>query len=248
MVVLEAEGGIVILHHADVVSELLRHLVEGAVDVRVVHRQHPDAQQPGQSPGELVAVDGAVLGDTQGQVTVGTLLVAVHEVVHRAVHRLQVVGSVIHLHRRVHRVCVVRQVPAGLEQLLLAQHRRGDSHVAVGLLGLDRVALYLRLESLTVRQPDRESLTNQLVNHVELHLLSDLLVVTLGGLLELADPVLQCLLAGVAHAVYPDQRLALAVRPPVGLAGAGQPEPAQVGGAGHVRAAAQVDEVTLPIR
>ncbi len=49
VVVLESEGGVVVLHHADVVSELLSDLVEGAVDVRVVHRQHPDPEQPCQS-------------------------------------------------------------------------------------------------------------------------------------------------------------------------------------------------------
>ena len=236
-VVVEAEGGVVVLCHANVGCYFGGDLLERAVDVRVIHREHAHAQQPAERSRELVAVDGAVFGDAQWQLAVAALAMAEDQVVHGAVHRLQVVGAVVHLHRRIHRVGVVRQVAARLEELLFAEDRCRDADVAVRLLGLDRIALDFALEHLAVWEPDRQPLAEQLVNHVELHLAADFAVVALRRFLELALAGPEAILRRVAEAVDAHQRLAFAVGAPVGLAGAGELEPAQVRRAGNVRAA-----------
>ena len=97
--------------------QLVLHLLPGAVDVRVVHGQPAHPGQPVHHAGLLVPVHGAELEQPQRQLTVGPAARPEDQVVHRAVHGLEVVLAALELHRREHRVRVVRQVPRGLEQL-----------------------------------------------------------------------------------------------------------------------------------
>ena len=75
----------------DHVGELLLELLLRAVDVRVVHLHRAHAHQAEQLAAFLVAVAGAVLGQAQRQVAVAARLAGEDLVVHRAVHRLDVV-------------------------------------------------------------------------------------------------------------------------------------------------------------
>ena len=61
------------------------------VAVRVVLRHAADAGEPVHDAGLLVAVDGAELEQPQRQLAVGPPARPVDQVVHRAVHRLEVV-------------------------------------------------------------------------------------------------------------------------------------------------------------
>ena len=116
-------------HEVQQMLDLLRRLLGGAVGVGVVLGHAADPGQAVDDAGLLVAVDGAELEQPHRQLAVGPAAGPVDQVVHRAVHGLEVVRAALHLHRREHGVGVVRQVPAGLEQPLLrrcAASRRSE--------------------------------------------------------------------------------------------------------------------------
>ena len=75
-----------------------------------------DAQQPVQRAQALVAVDRAQLRQPHRQVAIRAHLRLVDQDVERAVHRLHVVVAGVRLHRRIHVVRVLREVPGGLPQ------------------------------------------------------------------------------------------------------------------------------------
>ena len=103
-------------HEVEQRRDLVLELLLGAEDVAVVLREAADAHQPVQRAGPLVAVHRAELEQPQRQLAVAALPAAEDEAVHRAVHRLQVVRAVVHLHRRVHAVLVPVEVARCLEQ------------------------------------------------------------------------------------------------------------------------------------
>ena len=73
--------------------ELLGELLGRAVNVRVVHVHAADAHDTEELSGLLVAVAGAVFGESQRQVTVAARFRRKDAVVMRAVHRLQIIPS-----------------------------------------------------------------------------------------------------------------------------------------------------------
>ena len=105
------------------VLDLGGSLLRGDVGVRVVlgHRAH--AGEAVDDAGLLVAVDRAELEEPQRQLAVGPPARPEDQVVHRAVHRLEVVvlprlddlalgvDGLVHVHGRVHPVGVPLQVP-----------------------------------------------------------------------------------------------------------------------------------------
>ena len=123
-------------------ADLALHLLVGAVDVRVVLGEAAGAGEAVDHPGLLVAVDGAELEQPQRQLPVRPAARPEDQVVHRAVHRLEVVvlpglaqlpvGAVlgVELHGRVHALGVPGQVAGGLEQLGLGDVRGVDELVA----------------------------------------------------------------------------------------------------------------------
>ncbi len=104
-------------------GQLGLQLVGHDEDVGVVLGEAPDPGEPVQHAGALEAVDGAELEQTQRQLPVRAGAGAVDQHVHRAVHRLGVVGGALHLHRGVHAVLVPAEVPGLGEQGLLRQVR-----------------------------------------------------------------------------------------------------------------------------
>lgn len=115
--------------------ELVRHLVAGAVDVRVVLGEAAGPGQAVHHAGLLVPVHGAELEEAQRQFAVGAAARVEDQVVHRAVHRLEVVvHALVELHGRVHTVRVPVQVAALLEELPLGGVRGVDELVALLLV------------------------------------------------------------------------------------------------------------------
>ena len=93
----------------------------------------------------LVAVHGAHLRPADGQVTVGEVPILVHGDVERAVHGLELVDLVLHLHGLVHVLAVEISVPARLPQVQFADVRRVQQVVPARQVGvlpevLDHVA------------------------------------------------------------------------------------------------------------
>ncbi len=220
--------------------QLALHLLPGAVDVRVVHGQPAHPGQPVHHPGLLVAVDGAELEQPQRQLPVGPAARPEDQVVHRAVHRLEVVLAALKLHRREHRVRVVRQVPRGLEQVALGDVRGVDERVARLLVPLARVVLELPADDAALGVEDRQPGADLLGEGEQVELRAELAVVAALGLLE-------HLQVGVLRgarlprgAVDPLQLRVLLAAAPVRAGVAHQLERRDVPGGRHVRAAAQV--------
>ena len=141
----------------DLGADLLRGLLRRAVGVRVVLREAAHAGQAVDDTALLVAVIVAQLVEAQGQLAVGAATRTEDQVVHRAVHGLEVVllaclGDVAILvalfvdeHGREHRVRVVGQVTRRVEETALGDLGRvheveAGRLVTVGHVGLDLVA------------------------------------------------------------------------------------------------------------
>ena len=221
------------------VSSLL-HLLLGAVDVRVVHGQAAHPGQPVHHAGLLVPVDGAELEQPQRQLPVRPAAGPVDQVVHRAVHRLEVVLAALELHRREHRVRVVRQVARGLEQVRLGDVRGVDERVARRLMPQPRVVLHLAADDPALGVEDRQAGADLLGEGEQVELRPELAVVAPLGLLE----QLQVVVLGGAGlpggAVDPLQLRVLLAPAPVRAGVPHQLERGDLPGGRHVRAPAEV--------
>ena len=118
-----------ILIEADDGHELLLELLFSAVDVSIVHLHRAHAQQAKKLAALLIAVAGAILGQAQRQLTIAAWFGSEDLVMERAVHGFDVVLHPFQLHRRVHAVFVVGQMPAVQEQVLFGQVRAPHPHV-----------------------------------------------------------------------------------------------------------------------
>ena len=222
------------------VLDLLRRLLRGDVGVRVVlgHPAHPG--QPVHHAGLLVAVDRAELEEPQRQLAVGTPARPEDQVVHRAVHRLEVVVAALHLHRREHPVGVVRQVARGLEQPLLGDVRRADVLEALLDVALADVVLHHPLDHPALGVEDRQAGPDLVGKAEQVELATQLAVVAPLGLLDAVEVLLEGLLGLPGGAVDALELLVLLVAPPVRRGGPGQLERRDALGRGQVRTAAQV--------
>ncbi len=222
------------------VVQLVRHLLLGAVDVRVVLGEAAGAGEPVDDAGLLVPVDGAELEQPQRQFPVGPAAGAEDEVVHRAVHRLEAVVLLVELQRREHAVRVVRQMPGDLEEPLLGDVRRVDEVVAGLLVPPARVVLHHLADDAALGVEDGEPGAELLGDGEEVQFGAELAVVALLGLGEELQVLLELVLGGPRGAVDPLELRVLLAAAPVGGRGPHQLEGGDLPGGGQVRAPAQV--------
>mmetsp|Transcript_14379 Transcript_14379/g.38822 ORF Transcript_14379/g.38822 Transcript_14379/m.38822 type:complete len:426 (+) Transcript_14379:336-1613(+) len=111
-------------------QDLIRKLLGEAEDVRVVLREAAHAEEPVKSPRALVAVHGAQLRPPEGQLAVGSQAVFVHEDVERAVHGLDLVLLLLHVHLIEHAVLVEVKVARCLPQVHVGHVGRVEELVA----------------------------------------------------------------------------------------------------------------------
>ena len=221
--------------------------------MRVVLREAAHAGQAVDDAALLVAVVVAQLVEAQGQLTVGAAARAEDQVVHRAVHGLEVVllaclGDVAVLvalfideHGREHRVRVVGQVTRRVEESALGD--LGGVHeveagqlVAVGHVGLDLVA-----QDATLGMEDNEAGADLLGEGVQVQLGAEATVVAALGLLDALLVGDEVFLGGPGGAVDALELIVGLVALPVGGRRLGQREAvADELGGGQVGAAAQV--------
>src|SRR6185503_17260376 len=119
-------------------SDLLLRLFPRAEDVGVVLREAADAQHPVERAAALVAVHGAELADTHGQLAVRVDLRLEHLDVSRAVHRLdpEVLRTLVERERSVHVLAVLLEMPGALVDLLVRDVWRVDERVAALVVDL----------------------------------------------------------------------------------------------------------------
>ena len=229
--------------------------------MRIILRQAAHAGQAVHHAGLLVAVDRAELEQAQRQLAVGALTGTEDQVVHRAVHRLQVVVEallddvavlvlfLVDAHRRVHAVLVPLQMAGDLIEMALGDVRGLHEAVVVLAVHLARVVLHGVDDRRALGMEHGQTRAQLLREGEQVHLLAQLAVVALGGLLHALHVGLQVVLAGPCGAVDALQHRVLLGAAPVGGGHALQLEGLDEAGVRQVRAAAQVlpDGVALAV-
>ena len=208
--------------------------------MRVVHGQPPHPGQAVDDARALVAVDGAELEEPQRQLTVRAPTRAEDQVVHGAVHGLEVVLAVLQLHRREHCVRVVRQVPGGLEQPTLGDVRGADVVEALLDVPAADVVLHLPLDHPASGVEHRQAGADLVGEAEQVQLGAEAPMVAALGLGQQLLVRVQRLLGLPGGAVDALQAGLGLVAPPVGRRATGDCERGDVFGGRHVRAAAQV--------
>ena len=147
-----------------------------------------------QDAAAFVAVDGAELGPTQRQLAVRPAAVLIDEDVAGAVHRLDPERLLLDLHRAVHHVAVVLEVPRDGEQRFARDVRRVHGLVAGARVELPPEALDLAPHDAEVRVPEHEAAAGFCVRAEEVELRPEPSVVALFDLFEPREVLVERLL------------------------------------------------------
>ena len=174
-------------HELQQVTHLVRCLLLRHIRVGVVLANHAHAGQALQHAGLLVTVHGAELEETQRQLTVRAATRTVNLVVHRAVHGLQTVMTVIQLHGREHAVRIVRKVTGSVEQVFLRNVRGADVLETLLNVAGTHVVFHLALNHAALRVNHRQAGTNVLREGEQIQLTAQATVV---AALRLSDALL----------------------------------------------------------
>ena len=172
-------------------------------------------------PRALEAVDGAQLGEAEGQLPVAAEARTVDRDVKRAVHRLQLVLHVLDLDRRVHRVLVVLGVPAGLPEVELRDVGAVDEVVPPREVLVAPEVLDLLPDEPALGVPEHEPRPGVLRDREQVQLAPQLPVVAALRFLEPMEVLLQLLLREERVPVDALHRGVALAALPVGGGGAG---------------------------
>ena len=242
----EAEGAVDLAGHGDEALELAVELLGRAVDVRVVLRHRAHADQTGERARGLEAVQAAEVRVADGKVAVGMLARREEVAVAGAVHRLDAVFLVLDRHEE-HVVAEGVVVAGRLPELRLVDEGRDHLGVAVARVEPadvpDERVVDDRPLGVEEGRARRDRVKREEVEH-----LAEPPVVALLRLLQALQVRLEVLLAGPRRPVDALELLVARVTPPVRPRDGGQPEGGDAPGRGHVRAAAEVDELALVVQ
>ena len=120
----------------------------------VVLGESADPQQTVKSAGPLVSVDGPEFEQSHGKLSIAAGTTSEYEAMHRTVHRLRVVGAVVHLHRWVHAIGVEVEMPRCLEEVRIGQMRRENELVPTRLVPGPAVVLHQLANDGALGMPD----------------------------------------------------------------------------------------------
>ena len=241
---LDAEQLEILVIQVNHAHEFLLELVFGAVDVGIVHLHRADAHQAEKLARFLVAVARAILGQADGQVAVGARLGAEDFVVHRAIHRLDVVAHALDLHGRVHGLGVVGQVAGVHEQVFFGEVRGADAEIACLFLHLLCQPFQFLDDDAAARQPERQAGADLVIVDEDFQFLAEFTVVASFGFFEHRQVLFEFLGRLPGRSVEARQHLVLLVAAPVGPSDGHQLDGSRVDLPRrlHVRAATQVRE------
>ena len=220
-----------------------RHLVERAVEVRVVLRERADACQALRDTRPLVAVEAPEIRESDREIAVAVGLRGVEKAVARAVHGLHAELALVDL-REVHVLFVVLVVPGDLEELGVEDLRRDDLLVAVLHVQVAHVAEEEVVDRRTLRQEERRG-GREGMEDEKPELLAELAVIAGLRRFEALEVLVEILLRQEHGAVNALQHRIPLVAFPVGAGRMRKLEDAEPPRGRDVRAAAKVDEVLL---
>ena len=227
------------------ISDFALDLLRSAEQVSVVLAEVTAALDALQGAGGLIAEVVCDLADAHGQVAVGVGTVCIDHHVMGAVHRAQDVALALHLHGGEHILAIVVPMAGSLVQIHGADAGSHDVQVAAGALLLLDIVLQLLPDRVACGQEHGQTAANQVVGHEQAHLLADLAVIALAGLLLLLLPCVQLLLIAESHAVDTGQHLVFLVVLPVCAGLLGDFEGLQCLGVGQVGSDAHIHVLAL---
>src|SRR5581483_11152935 len=245
----EADDLAHVLREANDVAEFVAQLFRRDEDVGIVLRKSTDAAHAIEFPGLLVAIDGAELRQADGKIAIRMRLGIVDRKMVRAVHRLEEIflGMAFFLPRDRWELAllVIGIVPARAVELKVP-NVRGD-HLVVAVLPQDffEESLERLAHRRAVRQPEHEPEADFGRNMEEFEFFPDLAMVPLFGFFALRDELVELFLRREADAVDAGEHRAFFVAAPVRAGDGEQFREFYFAGRGHVRAAAEIDEVPL---
>src|SRR5206468_280930 len=205
-----------------------------------------DAEEAGQSPRALVAVEPPHVGVAQRQIPVGAQRVAVDDGRLRAVHRLEAEDLLLDLDLE-HVLRVVLPMARLLPESLVDEDRRRDLLVAAHVQRLAHEPLELPDDEPTVGEPERDA-RRDVVEEEEVQLAPELPVVALLRLLQPPEMHVEVLPAEPGGAVDPLEHGVLLVAAPVGAGGREELERPDLSCRPDMRPPAEVHEVALAVQ
>eukprot|EP01136_Pigoraptor_vietnamica_P037807 Opistho-1_new@106270 len=242
---LEAEDTVDGLEEIKGAIDFRLDLVLRTENVRVVLLEAPHAREARERTRQLVAMEDAKVGHAEGQLLVRPHAVVEHQAVAGAVHRLERKRLLLDL-KFEHVLRIMLPVARRLPQLRVVHVRRDDLlEAALHILAPNQCNEFV-VNAGPVRQEEAAA-GAQLVEKVQLLLLANLAVVSLGRLLLQLLPLGELLGVRERNAVHALQRLGLSVAFPVrsrALCDHERLDPARVA---HMGPAAKVDERTAAI-
>ena len=150
-------------------SYFVCHLVFRAKNVTVVLSESTNAQQSVQRSGPFVPIYSAKLEKAKWKFAIAALAVTVDETVHRAIHRLRVIGAVVHLHRWIHAVFIKMQVSRSFEQFGVRNMRRKHELVTTRLVAMAAVVLHQLADDRALWVPNCQPAAQFLRKRKQIH-------------------------------------------------------------------------------
>lgn len=179
---LESENTVDVLQEVEGGIHLSSELVETAEQVSIVLLETTDTGQTAEGSRGFVTVKDTEIGETEGELTVRTLTNTEHQAVSRAVHGLESKGILLNGERK-HVLLVVLPMSRSVPQLDVVHVGRHNLSVsALVVLALDEVHKGV-VDTGSVREEEART-GGEIVEEEQLLLLSNLAMVTLGGLLQ----------------------------------------------------------------
>ena len=242
---LEAEGAVHLVDHPQDRPDFAFDLFRRAEDVGVVLRERPDARQAGQHARTLEAVQAGEVGIAQRQIAVRVFPGRIHVRVAGAIHRLDAEVAAFHL-GEIDVFLVVLVMAGTLPDVDVENLRRDDLLIAVALVQIPDIGDEQVVHHGALGVEERAARRHR-VEAEQVEFLAQPAVVAAFGFFDEGQVPAQFLGGGERRTVHPLQHLVVFVAAPVRAGHAGQLERRNPPGRRHVRAAAQVDELALPV-
>src|SRR6266853_71520 len=242
----EAEVCVGLLQQHRKHRDLRLDLLLGAEDVAVVLSEGADAHDAVQGTRGLVARAHAEFAVAQRQIAIAPQSLVENKYESRAVHRLDHVVALLRLCGE-HVFPVVLPVAGFLPQAAVEDLRAAHFEITVVPVDATHVLLDLLPDRPVLRMPEHHA-RGFFLKMEKIQLRTQAPVIALLRLLDHAQVRFLLLFLGPGGSVDRLQHLVLGISAPVGAGDRHQLEYLELASGGNVRAAAQVDEIPLPVQ
>ncbi len=210
--------------------------------MRIVLREATHAEQAVEHAGAFVAINGAELGEADGQLTIAAQARLENQHVAGAVHRLELVFGFFDFDRAEHIFAIEIRVTAGLPEIDIHDVRRDDEIVAAREQPIAQPVLHLLADDRALRVPEDQAGAGFLLNAEEIELGAEAAMVAALRFFELVEILVELFLIDETRGVNSLHLRIAFVALPVGAGDVHQLERFYAAGGRDVRAAAEVDE------